>query len=355
MGPRIQRISLDALLNLIKINMNAQEALVSIGYSTSEARRLLPSLFLYLFRKFKQAELYRRAEAINPSVDLFKLMPKIPLMGEITLHDKVCIFALFQGEDPGIKPNPYVKLVLKDPELLEHLENFRDCPAYDLRTVRALEARAIANNEVTTYMGKFVYRKMRFIIHNYGIEKSELVESLQERAIHNLRINYPNWASAGDMLAMSKSAIANAGHNLIKYYAASKRARVDRDNKAVEYSLESIQEMGGDSAEYQALAYSSTLERCIEVLEAKMSVDSIIQSLHSKPNKKYLIELLSGKFDSGFSNFLNKDCMEYASVTSFDKLLSKACSYIGVEEEHAIPFLESLAKIKKVKSLQLER
>lgn len=335
--------------------MNAQEALVSIGYSTTEARKILPSLFLYLFRAFKQSELYKRAEAINPKVDLFKLMPRIPLMGEITLHDKVCIFALYQGENPGIKPNSYIKTaVLTNPEVCEWLSQYKDFPAYNLATVRTLESRALANSEITTYIGKFINRKMRFIMDYYGVEFEELCEALQERAIHNLRVNYPNWNSSGEMLAMSKSAIANAGQNLLKYYSATKRAKVDKNNKAVEYSLEGMLEMGGDGvnykAEYQALVYSDTLDRGMEIMEASMSVESLINSLHSKPHAKLLIELLSGKFHEGFSDFLNRDCSEYADEAPFEKLLVKACAYMGVDLDDAMPYLQklTLSKGKKV-------
>lgn len=333
--------------------MNAQEALVDIGYTTKEARQILPSLFLYLFRAFNQTELYRRAREINPNVNLFKLMPRIPLMGDITLDDKVCIFALFTGENPGIKPNAYVKsVVLADPEVLQHLAKFAEYPAYTVQQVRVLEAKSICNPEIDTYMGKFIYRKMRFLLKSYSVTKLELVEQLQERAIHNLRINYPNWNNAGEMLAMAKSAIANAGHNLIKYYAATKRSRVDVNNKAVEYSLEGIREMGGDAPEYQALVYSEALDRTLEVAEANLSIDAVLRSLADKPNKKVLIELLSGRFDAGFSNFLNKDCTEYAQTVSFDKLFHKACAYIGLDPEMSMRFLVSLgySKSKVIKT-----
>ena len=328
--------------------MNAQEALVDIGYSVAEAKKVMPSLFLYLFRAFNQAELYRRAAEVNPKVNLFKLMPRVPLMGEITLHDKVCLFALFQGEDPGIKPNAYVKTVLlKDLELVAHLEQFREFPAYDIKTVSALEARALLNTEIKTYVSKFIFRKMRFILNSYGIAKDELEESLQERAIHNLRVNYPNWKSSGEMLAMVKSAIANAGQNVIKYYAAGKRAKVDSENHAVEYSLESMQESAGDAPEYQALVYSSAFDRGLEILEASRSVDAIMESLQ-KANlngKRLLVSILSGHFDRGFTDYLGRDCSEFAENSEFEKLLTEACGYMNLEVAKAQKFLTTLSNV----------
>jgi hypothetical protein len=329
--------------------MNAQDALVDIGYTVREARQVMPSLFLYLFRAFNQSELYRRSLEINPNVNLFKLMPRIPLMGEITLHDKVCLFALFQGEDPGIKPNPYVKTVLlKDAELLAHLEQFRDFPAYDVATVTSLEARALMNNEIKAYIGKFIFRKMRFILKSYGVDKDELEGSLQERAIHNLRVNYPNWKTSGDMLAMVKSAVANAGHNLIKYYAATKRAKVDGENHAVEYSLESMQEMSGDAPEYQAMIYSSAFDRAIEVMEATRGVESILENLKQANlnGKRLLISILSGRFDLGFTEYLGKDCCEFAENSEFGPLLEAACGYMELEVPKAQKFLTSLGTTK---------
>ena len=325
--------------------MNAKNALLNIGFSSQEADLIMPSVFLYLFRAFNQSELRRRAFIVNPDVDMFKLLPKLPLMGELTLDDKVCIFALFNKVDPGIVPNEYItEVVLKNKELRRFLKaNFSEHEAYTLAQVRTLESRAIINSEINTYISKFVYRKMSFIVKNYGVHKTELVESLQERAIYNLRINYPNWNAAGDMLAMAKSAIANAGHNLIKFYAAEKRAKVDRSNKAVEYSLESMQEMAGDSPEYQAMIYSDSFEFMVSKSEAVVSVDKIIDKLIASPRQQRFIKILSGKFDSEFTDYLDEDNTHYADTHEFSKLLQQACNFLNYDVAKA---QSSLAKLR---------
>lgn len=322
---------------------NAQDALVDIGFSTKEARQVLPSLFLYLFRAFPQKELYRRAGLVNSDVNLFKLMPKIPLMGEITLHDKVCLFALLHGEEPGVKPNRYIKSVLlKNQELCDHLRQFDDMPPITVQQAQALESRALLNREVATYINKFVYRKMSFIVQNYGVSKSDLICSLHERAIHNLRINFPNWKTSGEMMAMCKSAIANAGHNLIKFYAAEKRALVNRSNMAVTVSLDSIIDMAGDAPEYQALVISGSLDVAIADVESRISVERLINKFDGKPGKQLFLKLLSGKFDSGFSDFIGVDCTHYADYMDFDDLLDATCRYMNLPMEAANTFLQSL-------------
>ena len=325
--------------------MNAKEALLNIGFSDEESDLLMPSLFLYLFRAFNQAELRRRAFKVNPNVDMFKLLPRLPLMGELTLDDKVCIFALYNGMDPGVTPNAYIKdVVLKNKELRRYFkENFDEHPAYTLAQVRALEAKAIINKEISTYLNKFVYRKMSFITNNYGVHKSELIEAMQERAIYNLRINYPNWNATGDMLAMAKSAISNAGHNLIHFYSAEKRAKVDRNNKAVEYSLESMQEMAGDSPEYQALIYSDAFEYMVEKAEAAMSVDKLIKGLDNSPKLQRFVKLLSGKFDAGFTDFLDEDNMHFADTHEFDRIFKEACKYLNYDVEATRVSLKKLS------------
>lgn len=317
--------------------------LASLGFKPSEARSMLPVIFLYLFKGCDQAHVKMVAAKVNPLVNLFPFLSKIPWMGELTLHDKVTLFALFKGEDPGIKPNAYLKGVLEDKALLAHLRTLKDHPSYTVYEVSALERRAIINTEITTYMGKFIYRKMSFITKNYGVTAEDIVEQLQERAIHNLRVNYPNWNAYGDMLAMAKSAIANAGHNLINYYAATKRAKVSVANTAVEVSLDLMQELAGDSYEYTALIYSEFLDRGMASIETAMSVNSILKKAGSKPIVQHFIRLLAGHPDDGFTDYLGRCNSEFAEEEPFEKVLVKTCTYLGVDRRKAERVLASFA------------
>lgn len=323
--------------------MNAYESLVDIGYTKKQSSELLPSLFKYLFKGFHQKTLKERAEKLNPDIELFRFLSKVPLMGCITQDDKVCLYAKHKGVNPGIKPEPYISKVLADPEFNAHISKF-DGPAYSLSEVRRLEERALLNPEISLYIRKFLYRKMSFIMKNYGVPFEDLTETVQERAIHNLRMNYPNWSSSGEMLAMSKSAIANAGHNVIKFYAATKRAKLDTSNQAVEVSMEAMTEIAGDGFEYTALVYSDLFERGMEQIDAQLSLTSLMAKMTTLPNKKLFLSLLGGKYDYGFSEYLGCDNTGYSEYEDFEKLFDKACVYMGVTHTKASRFLKSLRK-----------
>ena len=320
--------------------MNAHESLVDIGYTKRQADKLLPSLFMYLFKGFHQDTLKLRAAELNPEIELFRFLSKVPLMGSITQDDKVCLYAKHRGVNPGIKAEPYIARVLANPEFNAHVSRFEG-PAYSLSEVRKLEERALLNPEIELYIRKFLFRKMSFIIKNYGVPFEDLTESVQERAIHNLRMNYPNWKNSGEMLAMSKSAIANAGHNIIKFYAATKRAKLDKMNNAVEISMEAMAEVAGDGFEYTALVYSDVFERGMERIDAAMSLTSLMAKV-TQPNKKLFLTLLGGKYDFGFSEYLGQDNTSYTANEDFEKLFGRACTYMGVTQTRASTFLKSL-------------
>lgn len=320
---------------------NAKQALVALGFKPKEALQVLPHLFLYLFRSIKQVELKKRSALIRKDIDLFPFLSHIPLMGTITLHDKVCLYAMYKGFNPGVKPNPYLKTVLENPEIQRTLSKFQS-PPYTVEEVQLLERRAVCNKEVMTYMGKFIFRKMSFLIKSYGVSKEDLVETMQERAIHNLRINYPNWKTNGEMLAMAKSAIANSGHNIINYYSAEKRAKLTTTNQAVEVSLDAMQDVAGDSYEYTALVYSDVWDKGLSEMEARVSVDSLLAKTADSPPRNLFLRVLAGRYDEGFSEYLGGDNTFYADEESFEKLLKKACCYMNITVTRGERFLRSL-------------
>jgi hypothetical protein len=324
-------------------NGNVIDTLTAMGFSKREAGQILPSLFLYLFRASNQDVLKARVALINPDINLFPFLSRIPLMGDLTLNDKVCLYAKFHDFDPGVKPNSYIRKLLLHPAIAARLRQFKS-PPYTLQEVQILERRAICNKEITEYMSKFIHRKMSFIVDNYGVAKEELMESMQERALHNLRINFPNWKAYGDMLAMAKSAIANSGHNIIKFYAAEKRAKIDTNNQAVEVSLDAMREMAGDAYEYTAFVFSDVFERGMAELETRLSVDSILKATSMRPNVNHFLRLLAGRQDDGFTEYLGKNNADFADEVSFDKLMDKTCAYIGVTAERATKLLHSLRK-----------
>jgi hypothetical protein len=208
--------------------------------------------------------------------------------------------------------------------------------------IKKLESLAICNSEIETYMGKFVSRKMAFLIKSYGVSSKDLTTSMIERAIYNLRINYPNWKASGDMLAMCKSAIANSGHNLILYYTADKRTKLTTSNTGVEISLDFNGEANWDSVEYSAIIMSETFDRGMATLEATLSLDSIFKKQQHLPKKFKVLQLLAGKYDFGFSEFLGTDNSDFSDAHDFETTLSKVCDYTGLDLSKVEAYLETL-------------
>ena len=105
-------------------NGNVIDTLTAMGFSKREAGQILPSLFLYLFRASNQDVLKARVALINPDINLFPFLSRIPLMGDLTLNDKVCLYAKFHDFDPGVKPNSYIRKLLLHPAIAARLRQF---------------------------------------------------------------------------------------------------------------------------------------------------------------------------------------------------------------------------------------
>lgn len=79
-----------------------------------------------------------------------------------------------------------------------------------------------------TWLGKFVYRKLRFIYTSNGFDKSDLTSELLMRGLQGLMLMYPIVSSMLHAVNIVKRRARQSGLNMIDYYTTAKSGRLAR-------------------------------------------------------------------------------------------------------------------------------
>jgi hypothetical protein len=161
------------------------------------------------------------------------------------------------------------------------------------------------------------------------------------RGLHVMRMNYPQWNSPGEIVAMVKSGIKSCGQNLILHYAAQKRQAIDKNNKGKLTSMSQLDaETSSDHLVFEYMIYSSlSLTESDESMEARLAVNQALKRYDEGSLAHKFLAITSGKYDEGFTQYLGENNEEYSDRNPFDFTLSKACKYLKVDKDKAITFL----------------
>lgn len=353
--------------------------------------KIIVDVLLYLFKYWHQVDLNTSTLRNYPQWEdqVKELIKQIPNIGDILRDDKVRVFTYFctqypapeawakrvrtqQFSAPSVKQglkedrralsaplsgaaSSWIKRAVENPVLNKHLTKLRKelllgeaqnastdedtCPPMDSITrVTDTEGAIVLSEDLQTYMKKFIYKKFAFVLDSYGVEKEDIQLALLSRAVYAMRMEYPTgWRAVGDLLAIAKSAIASAGANLLMYYSAECRAKMDTDNNWLEQSLDTAQ----DSVVYEALVFT---DANMGIVNAKISIDNLIKHTPIMyKHKRRLLQLLSGRYDEEFSTYLKQRNDEYAEGTEFPRLFTRVCRFMHVDEGQAMTFLRSLS------------
>jgi len=200
----------------------------------------------------------------------------------------------------------------------------------ELRAMKTLSMSAVNKkqdslcNELTSYISKFVYRKLRFIATGNNMSLQDIKNELLCRAVQVFYMSAPQCTSSLHLLNKMKQGIHNQGMNLITYYTSKKRARCVQDGE--QYTNTVVSEVMVDTTDAPNKAYDSW--------ETSLSISHYLDSLPRK--KRVFIEILQGEnedFDRKEPHFMLK---------SFDNKIKTMADYLGVSVGAARKFMEQL-------------
>lgn len=193
---------------------------------------------------------------------------------------------------------------------------------YSLDSFRRLEASILMAPSLQVYIGKFISRKLIFLVKSYSQKRDEIEASLKIAGMYALRKQYPAYASELHALNICKTAIANSGHGMIEYWTRDKRNALLKENgrfQAVHVS-------------YDALHHLSVNPEHDSELRINVAAISKFADRCSPKNRDWVMAA-AGVHSLGFSLFLGQDNRDLVETTSYANYLGLLSQYLGVSQQ----------------------
>ena len=287
--------------------------LTELGLSKTD----LIVVFDYLFRKI----------TIRKFKDHFgthslEVKRRLDRCGYVLLNCKLFAYAHHVALREGLKkPNPRnYEVDSKDARFLRKLDLShipKKFGAYELPTFQGMMAEFLNSRELKTYLGKFISKKMKFMIQSYGDTREDLDMTMRIGAMYSIYRMYPYFGSYLHFINIGKGAAKRVGHSMIKNRTTLKNQRLMRNKDGThEANLIPL-----DAVHFK-ISNEDHTDVSLEILE----------SLAEKcaPRVKRFFHLMSGNYDAEFSAFLGCSNSEAALEMRFDVYQAQVQKFLGV-------------------------
>lgn len=282
-------------------------------------------LFKYLFKGMSNPEFKSK---VSNGKDL---KSKVDNSGYILKNCKAYAYAYYSYKQGILKKKPKRKdyqLVMEDALLLRKLDlsfiNTR-FKAFNLQEYDFILQELFLSKELNSYVGKFVNKKMTFMINSYGDSFNGLKSELMAAGLYTIYRQYPYFESYLHVMNIAKAGIHNFGQDLIKNRTAQKNQRLGKNE---------------DGTFYQKCIPLSKVENFIVVEQE--NPDFVFESVEMKPKAKKLLLLLSGKYDAEFSNYLGSDNDVAALSMRYSSYTKHVQEYLEVSPKQVRRFFEKV-------------
>lgn len=192
-------------------------------------------------------------------------------------------------------------------------------------------------NETESWLGKFVNRKLRFVIQSQGLHRHDIENELLYKGIQGLYVMYPCVQSALHAQNVVKRVIHNQGINMIHHYTTQKIGRLLRDAN------------GAFSARVVALDSLSMRGVAAPDSCSDLSIDINRKMSNLLPKQQSLLSLLCGAYSTEFTDWLvsvggykietNEELLDRLQPARYIEL---ALRWLNVKPATGRRFMESL-------------
>lgn len=191
-----------------------------------------------------------------------------------------------------------------------------------------------------SYLKKYVFKKLKFITHNDYIGVMDIFNELQLSGVSGVLAQYPLIDSRLHLTNIFKCSAKNHGCNLIKFYTTQSRNVLVEEKDGTFTSKKR-------SIDNSPPGWIDTLGSVQDNIEITCDVESLYKI--STPLEKDFLNLISGKYDEGFSRYLSYE--GYAdSDETFDKMLYTRISkfidlsarYLGMDKDTKDDYINRL-------------
>lgn len=291
-----------------------------------EYNRVVPALFAYLFNRIS---LDKFISFVGDREEGTRIKDIARKDGYILKNCKLYAYACYCNRLRGVKiPNAAeYKVDAKDSLLLRRLnlkhldtKSFRafTLPEFDFHVNEMVQSAEIRNN-----IGKFVTKKMSFLMKSYGEPREDIEAHLKEMAIQAVYKQYPRFMSYLHMINVAKAQIHNKGQTFITSSTSKSRQRLIKTEgggfEAVHVDIETLADV------------ASPINYGLEIKEQIIALSQIEYCLPER-TKEFLL-CAAGQYHSGLSEYMSSSNEVAAETMNYAKYMLQVQAYFGTTPE----------------------
>lgn len=304
----------------------------------AEHKRIVPALFAYLFHRINMEEFL--AYVGNRKVGT-RIKDIAKSKGYVMKNCKLYAYAVHDARHKGLKL-PSAKsygVELEDSLLLKRLNlSHLDPNEYQAFTIAAYDTivdHALSGAALKNYIGRFVSKKMAFLMKSYGVERHDIEAHLRTMSLIAVYMKYPMYESYLHLVNIAKAQIHNKGQSYITSMTTKKRNRLQKDSEgmsqAVHVSVDALGEQANPESDAPELK---------ERLQALASIE------HKLPEKlRNLLKAAMGLRDDGFSAYIKQCNTQAIERMNHDRYMTKLYDYYGTTAERMLVVYGNINKL----------
>lgn len=294
------------------------------------------AVFAYLFSRIDQKRLVEIIREDCPDAEE-RILDAVRKSGYLLINCKLYAWAFYKARmGKGEKPAPEayeirpVDVAFLSRINLAHVS--LDFPSYSLSEYRTLVADATTSKPIQEYIGRFISKRMTFLIRNYGVKRDDLEHDMMLSACRAIHMGYPHFESELHLRNTAKTAIHNEGESKVTYYTAPTRQRLERNDDGEYTSIEVSTE---ELAEVEA--QTNYLDHIRDRLEGLVRLSERLA-----PQVQRFLLACAGQYDKGFSDFLKTNNAEAVEDMAYSRYLGQARAYFGYSPNDVKKLFNSL-------------
>lgn len=311
--------------------------------------KVVPPLFAYLFYRIDQREFLAYVEdrgLVASRAEALRIKDAARVSGYVLKNCKLYTWAYWsarvlnatrpKAEDFDVHPEDAKILRRMN---LQHLEErttqgLPRYPAYSLKTFDKLTARMLASPELRNYIGKFVTRKMTFLMKSYGETRHDLEMQLRESALLAWYKQYPRFESDLHMVNVSKTQIHNTGHTMITSLTSKSRQKLSQN---ADGTFDAVH------VDIDVLADVSAPPQYGQALQDHLQALSAVEHKLNQRAKDFLM-CAAGQYHEGLSEFLQVRNDEAADEWPYSRYMAQCQKFFNTTPEKVEKLFSSIRR-----------
>lgn len=307
-----------------------------LGLSSHEMSSIGGATFAYLFHRITQDELVKVIKRLDES-KVERVLDVVRRDGYVLRNCKLYAWAFFKSRHGGRKPQSKAfGIHRQDVQFLSRLNLAHidlKYEAFSLEDYKALVEGATTGPTVDGYIGRFISKRMTFLLRSYNVKREDLENEMVASAVRAIYMKFPHFESALHLTNTAKTAIHNSGETLVTYYTSPSRQRLMLNSEG-QYEARNVNTEVLVDLE-AAPSYLDHVKDYLEVLAR-------LGERRMRPDVQRFLLCCAGHYDEEFSAFLKMNNAEAIEDMAYSRYLSKARKHFKFSEWQVTRLFEKL-------------